>query len=285
MIPKTIVQTHRFDKNDIPPYIRCPMETWQELNPDFAHLYFGQIERDDFMSSFQLKEMSDIYFYPRTIQTAQADIFRTCFIYDQGGIYADSDLMCVGKVFDHINAESKLSVEAADHNFYTSFNDSENFENSSLDMDSPYLQNHFFAAQKKHKYFESLFEVMIKNSEQIIYNKEKNGQQEIGLHEVGPSAWCQAFASFASKSISKNNLEIDIVPATHSGLFIDIGGATTWNDGPLTNSRLQHLPKIFGQMLRGGTTTGTNVNKNVGSLKFHISDGHGNAEYMGSYGF
>jgi len=261
------------------------MDTWKEHNPDFSYQYFGQQDRNSFMASFQNKGVADIYFDPHTIQTAQADIFRACIMYEMGGIYVDSDLVCLGKVFDSVRNDALLSMEAADHSFYLAYNGNGNIGTLALDADSPFLQNHFLAAQPKHKYFEFLFEMFIRNSAAIISGEHQFGQIEIGLHEVGPAAWCQAFKAFCAAYPDDYSLMIDVQTATHSGLFIDIGAASTWNDGPLTETRLRALPIIFARMLRGGVSKCPNQNRNVGSIKFHTLDGHGNAEYAGSYGF
>lgn len=281
MIPKVIVQTHRFEEKDIPQYIRCPMETWQELNPDFSYRYFGQKDSDEFMSSFSVREVSDIYFNPRTMGTLQADIFRACIIYEYGGVYADSDLFCLGKIFQHINSDSPLSITTEDSGFYKSYIDLGYSMNQNLLDGSTFIWNAFFASEPKHPYFEFLFDSMIKNVSITVRNQNSFDPDEVGVIEVGVPAWSSAMKSFFISARNNSTKPIDVKLGSNNGLFIDIGGSTTWNDWPLTPKRLEALPRIFNRMTRGHEMTNKNSNKNVGSFKIHINDGHGNFEYRG----
>lgn len=281
MIPKTIVQTHRFEEKDIPPYIRCPMDTWQELNQDFSYHYFGQKESDEFMSSFSVRQVSDIYFNPKTMGTLQADIFRACVIYEYGGVYADSDLVCLGRIFEHVNADASLSVTTEDNEFYKLYTDFGYSVDPKMLSGNTFIWNAFFASEPKHPYFEFLFDVMIENVCTSIKNQSRLDPNEIGVMEVGVPAWSNAMKLFFISAKNSNTGAIDIAQGSNDGLFIDIGGSTTWNDWPLTPGRLEALPRIFNRMNRGHDMINGNSNKNVGSFKIHINDGHGNFEYRG----
>lgn len=282
MIPKKIWQTHRFEEEEIPLYIRSPMETWQEKNPNFSYHYFGQKECDEFMSSFSVREISDIYFNPRTMGTLQADIFRACIIYEYGGVYADSDIICLGNVDEHVDHNSVLSFATENREFfkrYTEFGYSMDFDFVS---EYTFVWNAFFASEPKNAYFEFLFDLMIETVSSSINNESTHSQNEIGVMEVGVPAWSRALIRFFKSGKPNKMGDIDISMNSHNGLFISIGGSSTWNDWPLTEKRLRSLPKIFNQMSRGHEMIGKNKNKNVGSFKIHLKDGHGNFEYRGA---
>jgi hypothetical protein len=292
MIPDTIFQTHRFRRESLPAYISAPINSWPENNPEFNHLYFDQEMKDDFMSSFWIDDLKKIYFYPGTMRTAQSDIFRICALYEIGGIYADSDLMCLGQINKHVDMRKDFSLEVSLPSFYKDINNlritaDEKYKIIKHLLNSPYpehlpnpfLQNHFFACSPKHKFIEMVMDEMLKICIPIASGKHHAGRRELGVGETGPAVWCFAFLSMFTSCAGEIDDGFSIKPPTHNGLFIDIRGSITWNDGPFTQKKLNSLPYIFDNTRLNSAPLGDNSNKNAGTIKFHLADGHGCSAY------
>jgi mannosyltransferase OCH1-like enzyme len=86
-IPKTIIQTHETDiyKNI---YHKNAVESLKELNPEYEYVFFNSIERRQFIKNNFEKEVLDAY--DTLVSGAyQADLFRYCYLYINGGCYFD----------------------------------------------------------------------------------------------------------------------------------------------------------------------------------------------------
>ncbi len=292
MIPYKIFQTHRFRWNELPPYVFAPINSWVENNPGFEHIYFDQEMKDDFMSSFNNVDLKKAYFHPETMRTAQADIFRVCALYEMGGFYADSDLMSVGCIEDHVDMGSIFSLEASFTPFLIEIkNEKKTYEDKVKlienllfspypeHLPSPFLQNHFFGCQPKSKFLEFVVEKIAGSCFPMTSGTHRMGRREIGAGETGPAVWCTAFLDFFKAVDNSMWAKFSINSSTHAGLFIDMRGSITWNDGPFTDGKLLSIKNIFDDVKVNSAPRGDNSNKNTGTIKFYLDDGHGCAAY------
>ena len=107
MIPKIIHQT--FETTHKPVGMAKACESWKVNNPDYKYNFYDAQERIDFIKqNFQrpvLTAYSDII--PGAFK---ADLFRYCVLYIKGGIYADSDTICLTPIDKYINSNDKLVV-------------------------------------------------------------------------------------------------------------------------------------------------------------------------------
>jgi hypothetical protein len=273
-----------------------PILSWAENNPEFEHIYFDQEMKDDFMSSFDHLDLKNAYFHYGTMRTAQADIFRTCFLYHSGGVYADSDLMCISNISKHIDLDSDLCLEASLPLFLSHMRNSLNdvtrkikvvesmLSNESINLTyGPFLQNHFFACSPKSRFLELVMDEISKLCFDVISNSRYGRRSEIGVTETGPSTWGPAFLKLLYELNNESVKNIFIGSPAQNGLFLDIRGSGTWNDGPFTSGKINSLPYIFQEMGKLSKPCTDNNNKNLGTIKFHIEDGHGNTPYEGEF--
>lgn len=296
MIPYKIFQTHRFSWDELPAYISAPINSWRENNQEFEHRYFDQEMKDDFMSSFNHLDLKRAYFHPGTMRTAQADIFRACILYEEGGVYADSDLMCTGSIPAHINMMADLCLEASLPSFFNQMINSRNdiskkikatksilYNDNLSGTHGPFLQNHFFACAPKSRFLELAIDEIAKLCSEVIENSKHGYRSEIGVTETGPSTWGPAFLKLLQELNDETIKNILIGSPSQAGLFLDIRGSGTWNDGPFTPAKIQSLPYLFQEMGQLSRTCVDNSNKNLGTIKFHLADGHGNTPYEGEF--
>jgi len=90
LIPKIIVQT---SESSIPlPLNKNCMESFAELNTEYTYLHFNSIQRRDFIVKHFDEKV--VHAYDLLVSGAfQADIFRYCFLYINGGCYFDDKII------------------------------------------------------------------------------------------------------------------------------------------------------------------------------------------------
>jgi len=92
MISKIIFQTHELDYDNLPSHVKEISGTWRVLNPNYKYVYMNSIQRkqyivDNYPNLIKLYEFVD--------KPYQADIWRYAITYDNGGVYADMDSICL----------------------------------------------------------------------------------------------------------------------------------------------------------------------------------------------
>lgn len=120
-IPKIIYRTHKFSNQKMISkymYTQCHKK-WLDLNPSYSMIWFTDKENDIFME----KMGSRIYNAYKKIKPGafKADLWRACFLYENGGIYIDSfatpytslSLMLQGCFFE--KEDQFISVKDVDH--------------------------------------------------------------------------------------------------------------------------------------------------------------------------
>ena len=98
-IPKTIIQTMKCKFDLMPNNMKESALTYKILK-NFEYVYFDDMDMNNYMLSFSIKyenDFKDIYKYFNLLKpgAARADIFRYCYLYENGGFYADIDTVCI----------------------------------------------------------------------------------------------------------------------------------------------------------------------------------------------
>jgi len=96
-IPKNIFQTHKSKEYILKkPKILNAIASWKCLEPEYKYYFYDDQACEKFMKE---KMGGDIYkaYVRLTMPVMKADLFRYCIIYYYGGIYADTDTICLFK--------------------------------------------------------------------------------------------------------------------------------------------------------------------------------------------
>ena len=111
MIPKVIWQTHRFHKDNLPPYVAAATGTWPEVNPDFEYRYVSNDEAIEQIDELQNGRFSQIIRYPFLTGIARADIWRIVIMQSVGGVYVDADTACLMPLCEFIDLSKDFIIE------------------------------------------------------------------------------------------------------------------------------------------------------------------------------
>ena len=157
MIPKIIHQT--FETKNKPVGMAKACESWRVNNQDYVYLFYDAAERIDFIKEHFEKPVLTAY---DTILPGafKADLFRYCVLYIRGGIYVDSDTICLTSIDKYINSNDKLVVVRDDP------------------MAKKWLANAFIAVTPKHPLMWEAINQAVKN----IQSK----QEQFYLDYTGP---------------------------------------------------------------------------------------------------
>lgn len=101
MIPKLIWQTHEPVYYDLPEFQKNIGNTWNFLNPGWVHHYVDGEQRAIDIQEYD-EELYPIYL--RLSKTTQSDLWRYIKLYQEGGVYADMDSVCIKPLDDFISA-------------------------------------------------------------------------------------------------------------------------------------------------------------------------------------
>lgn len=93
MMPKIIWQTYETPINHLSPEIKDCIETWQQKNPEWKHMYMDANERDIFVLHEFGEEWYKI-FTECNLGIVKANIWRCMILYIYGGVYTDLDTIC-----------------------------------------------------------------------------------------------------------------------------------------------------------------------------------------------
>lgn len=113
-IPKIIWQTHEPKYADLLNFQKNVINTWINLNPEWTHIYADAEQRAKDVESFDKK----LYLsYLRETKVTQADMWRYIMVYQNGGVYADMDSVCV-KPIDYFLDKNYSSQDVICTNIY-----------------------------------------------------------------------------------------------------------------------------------------------------------------------
>ena len=100
MIPKKIFQTHEWEYEYLPDFMKAITQTWIKMNPTWEYVYVSGKDRRLYVNKHhpELMQMYDII--PRIFQS---DIWRYIVLYNNGGAYADMDSICIKSLDEMLN--------------------------------------------------------------------------------------------------------------------------------------------------------------------------------------
>jgi len=106
-IPKKIIQT--WEHKNIDPEFQKIIDYWKLHNPNYEYTLFDNNERLEFIKHNFDKNVLETY---NNIHTGahKADLFRYCYLYINGGFYADIDSLCLGKIDDFLTPNTDFMV-------------------------------------------------------------------------------------------------------------------------------------------------------------------------------
>lgn len=124
MIPRKIVQTWR--SKTLSDGLSSFCNSWLDNNSGYEYQLYDDGECAQFMMDFDLRVY---YVYERIIPGAfRADLWRACYLYKHGGVYADIDTLCFGSIDQfiqeaHFVAPIDLNLDMVDgqHNILNAF--------------------------------------------------------------------------------------------------------------------------------------------------------------------
>jgi len=102
MIPKKIYQTWQTKS---PPFkMSQAMESWKQKNSKWEYTLFDSDDRVEFIKNHFEREVLDAY---QTLlpPAFQADLWRYCVLYINGGVYADADMICEVSLDEWISSD------------------------------------------------------------------------------------------------------------------------------------------------------------------------------------
>ena len=100
-IPTTIIQTMR---PPIPPWVK---KAWVELNPGFEYVFFNDEDASQFIETNYSPAHIELFDKLKEYKH-KADFFRYCYLYKNGGIYADIDLQPLVPLKEFIHSETQF---------------------------------------------------------------------------------------------------------------------------------------------------------------------------------
>lgn len=177
MIPKIIFQTHDLDYKDLPEFMRELMNTWVNLNPGYKHVYMNSIERRKYIEDNYpiLLELFDVV----PVQH-KADLWRYCIVYDNGGVYADTDSVCIQSIDNAVKQMTTNQEMICSEKWHGTIN------------------NANFAAIKNSTV---LSEVLKKITNFCIESKGNFGPNADGAYSIGPRFFSETILDNKHKSL------------------------------------------------------------------------------------
>jgi hypothetical protein len=103
-----IMQTHRYDVNDIPANFKKAMMSWKTLKNTTHHYYNNKQAEEYLLKNFDEKHAKA--FRDINIGAFKSDFFRYCWVYKEGGIYADMDSVCLTDISTWLKKNSDIDI-------------------------------------------------------------------------------------------------------------------------------------------------------------------------------
>lgn len=147
-IPRLIHQT--FKTNDVPKGMSDSINSWKHLNPEYEHYFYDDEKCIDFINNFFGKKVLNAYLdiIPGAFR---ADLFRCCILYEKGGVYVDSDMICLKSLSEYILPNDTLIIGRDDP------------------MSKKFLYNAFIATTPKNPIFKRMIDEIVDN----VINRRK----------------------------------------------------------------------------------------------------------------
>lgn len=206
-IPRVIYQT--FEDYDIPNGMFNSIQSWKDLNPDYEHYFFNENDRVEFIEKFFDRNVLDAYL--SIIPGAfKADLWRCCVLYEKGGVYIDSDMICLKSLNKYIENDDEFLITRDDP------------------MSKSFLANGFIASVPKHPFLRQQIDSIVDNvlNKKDLYYLEISGpalfgksvnkicgvnidnQFDLGKVKIGEYNIKILMHDWASKSFRYNNEDV-----------------------------------------------------------------------------
>jgi mannosyltransferase OCH1-like enzyme len=141
-IPRVIYQT--FKSYDVPKGMYDAVNSWIDTNPDYEHYFFNDEDNISFIEKYFDKSVLDAYL-DLVPGAFRADLWRCCVLYEKGGVYVDSDMICLKPLNKIIESDDDFLIARDDP------------------MSKKFLYNGFMAATPKHPFFLEQINRIVKN--------------------------------------------------------------------------------------------------------------------------
>jgi mannosyltransferase OCH1-like enzyme len=177
--PKIIWQTHNYKIEELPDHLKMVCANWINLNPGWEYRYVDNIEREEFLKNYP--EL--LQYYLSLSPVFQSDVWRYLVTYENGGVYADMDSICImplDYMLDNISGDPELIVISKKENHGDT-------------------NNANYAVKKKSKIMETIIKQLYK----------KNNEQD-DFHE-----W-HTWRTFTSTAYSSKKVSYSFTSASHS---------------------------------------------------------------------
>ena len=177
-IPKNIFQTHKSKEYIIrKPKILNAVASWKRLESEYKYYFYDDQACERFMKEKMGGEIYKAY-CRLPIAVMKADLFRYCVIYYYGGIYADTDTLCLFKPHLFIN-DSLLTI---------------------VPENNVHLCQWVFAAPRLSPLLKSVIDLSV---ERILTIEEMKGEH-IVHHLTGPGVFTDGIENY----LKENNLPV-----------------------------------------------------------------------------
>jgi len=229
-IPNCIIQT--FNKDNVTINMFNVMKSFIDMNPEYSYVYFNDIDCRNYMKH-NFPEMLE--HYDCIIPGAyKADIFRYCYLYNNGGVYIDAAMTALQPL-------SKM-IEPGD-TFITPEDDNRGI-----------LYNAFIACEPRNNIIKSTIATVTNNIKNRVYNHDP-------LYITGPGTFGEVFKKVMNvKEIKENTtfpggikiIETDHLHPKHTGYVLYNGikflltKYPTYYDEKFVSTGMPKYPVLWG---------------------------------------
>ena len=155
-IPRVIHQT--FKNKTVPYGMFESIESWKKNNQEYEHYFYDDTDCILFIEKYFDKKV--LHTYLNLIPGAfKADLFRCCVLYIKGGVYVDSDMICLDSLRNLIEPVDSFIISRDDP------------------MSKSFLYNAFIASEPNHPFLKKQIDSIVDNVSKLkdLYYLEVSG--------------------------------------------------------------------------------------------------------------
>ena len=206
-------------------------------NRSFVFSFFDKFQRDSYMNDMW-NDNDILKIYKSTpYGPMQADIFRYCYLYNEGGFYIDIGRKTPDLFNSYLSNDTQLVLflQFYAHRDYTVAN-SEIYKKIPLQYIHAEFINSFFAAAPKSKFLEILINNIVKYS-RFYCNHEFHYPRDGILSFTGPAMFKYSFFDYLQRYESQKVKFVEVDKLALKNSYLD-GGESRWIKYPsYINSR------------------------------------------------